>query len=146
MTTFSGRAATTTALLALLLTGCGAAASDGTGSGGADRAEPATPERARLVRADRDPTGRADVATGRAVEGVLRVNEAGCYAVGRAVAIAPRGSLALGDGLGVHLQRRGDLRTGDRVDALAARVTDVRRLPTYAGCVDAGTRGVVVLG
>ena len=118
--------------------GSGGAAPDGTDGGG-------TPDRARLVRADRDRPGRPDVTTGRAVHGVLRVNAAGCYAVGRGVAVAPPGSLALGDGLGVHVPALGDLRTGDRVEGVAGEVTDVGRLTAYTGCVDDRTRGVVLL-
>lgn len=143
MTTFSGRVAAT-ALLALLLAACGTAT-----GGGADPHGPAAgagPDRAHLVKADRGRAGGVGLALGRPVRGVLRVNGAGCYVVGHAVAVAPRGSLALGDGLGVHVPSLGDLRTGDRVEAVAGDPADARRLPTYDECLDAGTRGVVVLG
>lgn len=146
------RQATATLLTAgLVLSGCGFLGDTG-GGGTADGPDEPTPpgttvaDRARLVKVERDRKAIGpDVALGTFVRGVLRVNEAGCYAVGDDVLVAPPGSLALGDGLGVHLPSLGDLRTGDRVEGVAGPVEDPRTLSRYDDCLDAGTTGVMVI-
>lgn len=135
----------------LVLSGCGLLGGSGD-DGSVDRPDAAAggataaQDRARLVRLERqEKQARPDPALGTFVRGVLRVNDAGCYAVGRAVVVAPPGSLALGDGLGVHLPDLGDLRTGDRVEGVARPIEDPRTVTRYDDCVDPGTTGVTVI-